>query len=153
MRRHPTIALLVMLVVGAAWCLLWVGVQGETPWEPTDRGLVAGWIIHFVVISAVLVLMWSRRVHWGVMVAAPIMSEIVALLFGSNSAADSSDETGAFDGFLDVFPHTVLAALLLLLVSYSLGAPGFDSHHGRPSNWERFLYYFGLKRDPRHVPR
>lgn len=139
-RRHPTVSLVVMLAIGLGWCWLLTYNQGETPGEPADRGMVAGSVFHFIVIGGVLVVLWAKRVHWEVMVAAPLLSQVITLLaivvfFPSTPSADSSDDSTVFDGFIDGLPYTVISAALLVGIYYWF----YHYYYGRPRRGARLL--------------
>jgi hypothetical protein len=69
-----------MLVLGAVWCGFWSLFQGETSWEPPDKGWFAGWVAYYVLTACVLVVLWWKRAQAWVIVITPIASTVITVL-------------------------------------------------------------------------
>lgn len=110
-----------MLVLGLLWCYGWAdALQGETPGEPNDNGLIAGYVVHYLVIGGFLVFLWWRRVHSGLILVAPIAIEtllITLVLTGvvPDTTADQSDTSTFADGFVEVFWYTFPAVVIFVV--------------------------------------
>ena len=108
-----------MLLLGLLWCALFsLAGQGDTPWEPNDKGWFTAWIVQYIVIGALLVLLWSKRVHRLLMVVTPIAIQALPLFLplGPSTNPDASDTSTFTDGFMEVFPYTIVGTAAIAAV-------------------------------------
>lgn len=110
--------LVAMLAAGLAVCGLMATQQGDTAWEPSDRGWFVGWVVHLVLIGGLLVLLWwlGARSVW--ILSAPVVTGLLAFLLSAPGGwaeedADFRDDATFADGLGDVLPYTLVAALLM----------------------------------------
>ena len=119
-RRRPTISLIVMLVLGTLWCGALAFMQGDTTWEPWDRGWFAGWAVQFCVVGGVLVYLWHRSRAW-MIVLAPIAIQLLAMLQWYawdavgvfQSEGDWEDSSTFADAFVPLALSTLLATAVV----------------------------------------
>jgi hypothetical protein len=123
-RRPAAVAalwLVAMVAAGMGVCGLMATQQGETPWEPSDTGWFVGWVLHFLVIGGLLVLLWWIRARCVWIVAAPVLTGLLAFLVSAPGGwaeedADFRDDATFADGLDDVLPYTLTAGFLMGLV-------------------------------------
>lgn len=116
-----TLLLVAMLSLGLAYGALMAMDQGETHWEPSDKGWFAGWVVHFLVVGGLLVVLWWRRSRSLTIVVAPLLTGVLAFRIAPPAGwveedSDFRADATAIDGFSDVLPHTFVAALLMGVV-------------------------------------
>lgn len=95
--------------------------QGETEWEQSDRGLFIGGVTHFVTIGCLVVALWWKRAVAVVIAAVPVVSGVLAFRLSplggwASEDADFRDNATIADGFMDVFPYTLVCAVLMAAV-------------------------------------
>ena len=123
-RRPTAIAalwLVAMLFAGVGACGAAATQQGDTAWEPPDRGWLVGWALHFLVIGALLVLLWWIGARAVLIVTAPVVTGLLAFLVSppagwADEDADFRDDGTFADGLEDVLAYTFATALLMGLV-------------------------------------
>lgn len=134
-RRRPTVSLSVMLVLGLLWCgLLALAGQGDTPWQPADRGFFAAVCVQFVVISALLVFLWSKRARALVIMTTPIAIQVLANVLASARNVRDPETYEAHptfvQGFLEIFPDMIAATVVITAL---IGAAVFALQRRRRS--------------------
>lgn len=120
-RRPAPVAalwLVAMVALGLALCGAIATHQGDTPWEPSDKGWFVGWAVHFLVIGGLLVLLWWLRARAVWIVVAPVLSGLLAFAMAppggwAEEGADLRDDATFADGFHDVLPYMLVAVLLM----------------------------------------
>ena len=123
-RHRPTISLWIMLVLTALWCLMnALFGQGDEPGEPWDKGMVAGELAQCILISAILVFLWWKRVRGYVIVITPIL--ILWLPPGHGEPYSYDNDTSTFiDGMRAVLGWWTPRAVII-------GAALFVEHRHR----------------------
>jgi len=126
MRRRPTISLAVMLVLFLLWCGYWLPLlQGETWWQPSDKGAFAGWIAYYVLTAVVLVFLWWKRVRAWVIVLVPIASTVITialLLPGWLPAPGMTGSDQSTATFADGLWRVLLWGMIAAVIASVLGA-------------------------------
>ncbi|MBD0329166.1 MAG: hypothetical protein ICV64_03580 [Thermoleophilia bacterium] len=112
--------MIVMFILGTVWCLLLAAFQGETPGEPWDDGHTAGVAVQFVVVGALLILLWTARAPSAMIVSFPILDQLLIWFVSIQasrgpfeSAGDFSDASTFSAAFVPMVIGVVIATALV----------------------------------------
>jgi hypothetical protein len=110
-----------MFLLGTLFCGVAAISQGDTAWEPWDRGWFAAWVVQYFVVGGLLVYLWWRRSRAWAIIVAPVAILVLELSVEAalvwigigDSEGDSSDSSTFADAFLPLVLGVSLATAVV----------------------------------------